>query len=271
MKTDDYVDVKVTEGKPVETEAKPKKAPAKKAVKEKKEEVKEESKTFQQKLFQLAEDVAELAGDFVKDGYNPSQSYEYVRAQQYKTIFRKALAKNRLRHKMDDVTIQINNLEKSDKMILTLYHAMLTIKDVDSDEQETYMLWSQGADNLDKGLSKAKTLMLKDFIKTNYLVSDAEDDPEADKGPKTTTKRKFTSPAEKKADVKKAVKDDNLANEEDTTRITEGIKKIREASGDAEYGEKTLTEVGKGITATRATVILTKLEMKAGEYDELEI
>ena len=271
MKTDDYVDVEVTEGEPVEMEAKPKKAPAKKAVKEKKEEVKEESKTFQQKLFQLAEDVAELAGDFVKDGYNPSQSYEYVRAQQYKTIFRKALAKNRLRHKMDDVTIQINNLEKSDKMILTLYHAMLTIKDVDSDEQETYMLWSQGADNLDKGLSKAKTLMLKDFIKTNYLVSDAEDDPEADKGTKATTKRKFVSPAERKADVEKAVKDTDVADKETVNRIEEGIKKIREASGDEGYGEKTLTEVTKGVTATRATVILTKLELKAGEYDGLEI
>jgi len=271
MKTDDYVDVDVIEDEPVEMEVKPKKTPAKKVVKEKKEEVKEEPKTFQHKLFQLAEDVAEMASQFVKDGYNPSQAYEYVRAQQYKTIFRKALAKNRLRHKMDDVTIQINNLEKSDKMILTLYHAMLTIKDVDSDEQETYMLWSQGADNLDKGLSKAKTLMLKDFIKTNYLVSDAEDDLEADKDPKATTKRKFTSPAEKKADVEKAVKDNNPASKEDVTRITEGIKKIREASGDEGYGEKTLTEVGKGITATRATVILTKLEMKAGEYNELEI
>lgn len=266
MKTDDYVDVEVIEDEPVEMEVKPKKAPAKKAVKEKKE-VKEESMTFQQKLFQLAEDVAELASDFVKDGYNPSQSYEYVRAQQYKTIFRKALAKNRLRHKMDDVTIQINNLEKSDKMILTLYHAMLTIKDVDSDEQETYMLWSQGADNLDKGLSKAKTLMLKDFIKTNYLVSDAEDDPEADKGPKATTKRKFVSPAEKKADVKKAVKDTGTADKETVGRIEAGIKKIREASGDEGYGEKTLNEVAKGVTATRATVILTKLELKAGEYN----
>jgi hypothetical protein len=264
VKTDDYVDV---EDEPVEMDVKPKKTPAEKAVKEKKEEVKEEIMTFQQKLFQLAEDVAQLASDFVMDGYNPSQSYEYVRAQQYKTIFRKSLSKNRLRHKIDDVTMQINNLEKSDKMVLTLYHAILTIKDVDSDEQETYMLWSQGADILDKGLSKAKTLMLKDFIKTNYLVSDAEDDPEYDKG----TKRKFVAPAEKKADVAKAVKDDNPASNEDTTRITEGIKKIREASGDAEYGEKTLTEVAKGVTATRATVILTKLEMKAGEYNELEI
>lgn len=240
--------------------------------KEKKVEKKVEKKptkktpTFNEKLFQLAEDVAEMASQFVKDGYNPSQSYEYVRAQQYKSIFRKALKKNRLRHKVDDAMAEASQVLRSDKMVLTSYHAVLTIIDVDSEDNEKYMLWSQGADNLDKGLSKAKTLALKDFIKVNYLVSDQEDDPEGDTGA-TTSVKKFTKPEEAKRTAEKIVKDEEKATEEQIERIKTGIANIRDYSGDASYGAKTLTEVKKGITSSRAEVILTKLEMKAGEYN----
>ena len=99
-----------------------------------------------------------MASSFIKDGYNDHQSYEYVKAQQYKAILRKSLAKNRLRYKLDDAVCQMNETLKSDKMVLTLYHGMLTIIDLDSDGRETYMVWSQGADNLDKGIIKSQDL-----------------------------------------------------------------------------------------------------------------
>ena len=46
---------------------------------------------------------------------------------------------------------------------------------------------------LDKGLSKAKTLAIKDFVKNEFLVSDGEDDPEADIGA-PVVKKTFTTP-----------------------------------------------------------------------------
>lgn len=43
----------------------------------------------------------------------------------------------------------------------------------------------------------------------------------------------------KKRRSAKAVKDDNPASKEDVTRITEGVKKIREASGHGEHMMRT--------------------------------
>ena len=97
----------------------------------------------------------------------PSQSYEYVRAAQYKTILRNAVAKNDLIMKIDDAVSQPSDVLKSDKMTLTQYHGILTIMDVDTDEKMTYMIWSQGADNLDKGLPR---LGHKGLRKANFLV-----------------------------------------------------------------------------------------------------
>ncbi len=258
---------------------------ATKKVEVKKEEIKEEVKQveeptvmemkaddtptpFMLKLYNLQNDVAELAGNFISDGYNDNQSYEYVKASQYKTIFRQALAKNRLFHKVDDIMVQTgtDNL-KSDKMALTQYHATLTIFDVDSAEKMTYMLWSQGADNLDKGLSKAKTMMLKDFVKSNYLISDKEDDPEA--GTNTTTTKpkktpKFTTPAMVQ-EAKKDVMSQKMATDQQKADIKLWIDGIREKSEDPTYGQKTLDTLDT-LTHTKAVVKLTTLEQRGNEY-----
>lgn len=256
----------VLEGPPAK-ETKSKKLPASK---EEKKEIKLPS--FQEKLFNLANDITELAGEFVRDGYNQAQDYEYVRAQQYKSVFRRALHKNRLRHRLDDVSCEIRDLEKSKSMVLTIYNGLLTLFDVDSNDKEVYTIYSQGADSLDKGLSKAKTLAIKDFIKANFLISDRDDDPDSNEGIREGgTTKKYVPPAELQKKREAAVTDTKSANQADIDRIKSGIQKIREVSGDATYGEKVLKELESGVTATRATVLLTKLELKAGEYDGLEI
>lgn len=233
-------------------------------------EVKKEEKTptFPEKMFSLGLDITELAGNFIQDGYNDNQSYEYVKASQYKTIFRQALVKNRLYHKIDDVMCQVNpDSLKSEKMVLTQYHATLTIKDVDGDGYETFMLWSQGADNLDKGLSKAKTLMIKDFIKSNFLVSDKEDDPEAtvSDSPVKKSKVKFTSPADVKQAKSDVISTKNLASDKQKADIKLWIEGIRDKADDKTYGQKTLDNL-ETLTASKAEVALVKLEMRGNEY-----
>lgn len=224
----------------------------------------EVSVTFQEKLFNLGEDVAKLASRFIKDGYNSGQNYEYVRAHQYKTIFQKALRMNRLRHKVDDVVSNVENVLNVKTMVLTQYHGILTIFDVDSDENEKYMLWSQGSDSLDKGLSKAKTLAIKDFLKLNYLIDDSSDDPEADVG---QPKKTFIPPAQTKEIAKEVVKEKVSASTDNIERAKKAILAIREASGEADYGEKILVELEKAdISETRVEVILTRLELRGDEY-----
>jgi len=224
--------------------------------------------SFREKLYNLQQDVAELASAFVSDGYNDNQQYEYVKASQYKNAFRQGLAKNRLFHKIDDVMCQTgtDNL-KSDKMALTQYHAKLTIMDVDSDREISYMLWSQGADNLDKGLSKAKTMMLKDFVKSNYLISDNDDDAEASapSPTKSKPKTKFVTPAGVKEAKKTVIANKEMATDEQKETIKKLIAGIREKSGKPNYGKSTLDALDT-LSFASAEVKLTTLEMRGNEY-----
>lgn len=276
MDEDDIVII--DEGEPVEMEVKKKtRKQTQKKEKEMGEAVKEEVKevvatptpaktpmSFEEKLFKLGQDIAEMSTKMEKDGYNSAQSYEYVKASQYKTMLRKALAMNRLRFIVNDMLSNVSDVLKGDKMVLTQYHAQLVIKDVDSDESESYLIWSQGADMLDKGLSKAKTLAIKDFVKNEFLVSDGEDDPEADIGA-PVVKKTFTTPTEKKDIATGILTKTSPISAEQKATITKMIGAIREKSGDDGYGEKTLAKLDT-MTATEATVALTKLELKGNEY-----
>ena len=276
MDKDDFVVIE--DDVPVEVEVK-KKTRKQTPKKEKemgdvvKEEVKDVTSTptpvktvmsFEEKLFKLGQDIAEMSTKMEKDGYNSAQSYEYVKAAQYKTMLRKALAMNRLRHIVNDMLSNVSDVLKGDKMVLTQYHAQLVIKDVDSDASESYLIWSQGADTLDKGLSKAKTLAIKDFVKNQFLVSDGEDDPEADVGT-PVVKKVFVSPTEKKDIVTGILAKTSAISAEQKATITKLIGAVREKSGEAGYGEKTLAKLDN-MTSTEATVALTKLELKGNEY-----
>ena len=117
---------------------------------------------------------------------------------------------------------------------------------------------------MDKGLSKAKTLAIKDFVKNQFLVSDGEDDPEADVGT-PVVKKVFVSPTEKKDIVTGILAKTSAISAEQKATITKLIGAVREKSGEAGYGEKTLAKLDN-MTSTEATVALTKLELKGNEY-----
>lgn len=238
------------------------------------EEKKSTTVAFKEKLFNLATDMQQLARGFVKDGYNQGQQYEYVRSSQYKDILQKALVKNRLLFKLDDLTSNVSSeAVKSDKMTLTSYYGVATISDLDSDEIVQYQIWSQGADTLDKGLSKAKTFAIKDFVKANFLIDDNQDDPEGDVEPvkdKKAPAKKYVSPEKKKEIQKEIMKeiaeDTEMADEKTVERIEKGILAIREASSSKTYGSKALKEIKEPITVARATVILSMLEVKGASF-----
>ena len=225
-----------------------------------------ETMSFKEKLFQLGLDITEGSKNFIKDGYNDSQSYEYVKASQYKTLFRDCIAKNRLLFKIDDAMAQIMpDALKSAKMVITQYNGTLTIEDVDSDAKKTYMLCGQGADNLDKGLSKAKTLVFKDFVKSNFGISDSEDDPEASVETTTVSKPKFVTPSDKKQAKKDVIAQSSMITDEQKAKIKDWIDKIRIKIEDSTFAQKTLNELDT-LTESKASVKLTQLELKGNEY-----
>ena len=224
--------------------------------------------TFKEKLYQLAIDMTNESKNFISDGYNDHQNYSYTSAMQYKTLLNTCLTKNRLLGKLDDLMSTIGSEFKSDKMTLILYQGVYTIDDVDSEGKKTYLVWSEGADNGDKGISKAKTLALKDMIKANFLISDKDDDIDTSTPApsKPSNKPKFVSPAKKIEIAHDVAKEVPEATDENKNEIKRRIEMIREAKKSPKYGQSTLDKLDT-LSNTEMVVKLTKLEMTGSEYD----
>lgn len=271
---------------PVKATRKPRKKAVEETAKEeivaetKEEEVVEKTyPSFKFKMFQLSMDIVEDAKKFIEDGYNSNQSYSYVKAQQYKTLLRNCLIKNRLMGKLDDAVADVLPVLKSDKMVLTSYYGTYTIMDVDSDEKQVYMLRGQGSDNMDKGLSKAKTLAIKDFVKANFGISDVEDDVEGDVAPVATSPdkavkkagKKFVTPAMVRQTADEVSKGSTTeASPSAVDKLKANIELIQSIEGSETYGQTTLDKLDE-LTDTKATVNMTKVRLKLAELGLEEV
>ena len=222
---------------------------------------------FKEKLFNLAIDMTEISNTCFKlDGFNDHQNYSYTSAMQYKTLFNQCLVKNRLLSKLDDLMCTIGDSFRSEKMTLILYQGILTIEDVDSDEKKTYLVWSEGADNGDKGISKAKTLALKDMIKANFLISDKDDDIDKPTYVGNSSKSKFVTSSQKVEITNGIVTNNPSITPENKELIIQRINALRKAKNDDTYGQATLDNLDT-MTNTDAIVKLTTLELRANEYN----
>jgi len=220
-------------------------------------------KSFAQKMFDLSVNISKEAMKFEIDGYNEHQNYQYVKASQYKSMFRKCLIMERLLFITNDLDVNLESI-KNDKMMLTSYKGKFIIKDVDSDAELEYFITGHGTDNMDKGLSKAKTLAIKDFIKLNFLVSDSEDDPEESE---KTENSKSTSKAPVSSYVKKNIVNNLMNNETvDADKKKELVDKILfiQSNGKPTFGAKTLESVDT-MSNTKIMVSIVKIDNKIDE------
>lgn len=228
---------------------------------------------FEMKLANFFYDISCEA--FPTDGYNSNQKYDYTKSATYKAVMRKYLHQYGFLFQMTDLSVQMESINKSDKMNLLTYIGQIKITDATTGENTVWTVMAQGSDMGDKGVSKAKTLAIKDWLKSNALVYDGQDEPESSDGvpsesegtPLNTTSVPVTSQSDKES-IKKGVVKDDVADDTTVNSVLTLIEKIREKSGDSNYGATTVEKFydasGKIIiTKSALTVIQAKLEMKA--------
>lgn len=228
---------------------------------------------FELKLANFFYDISCEA--FPTDGYNANQKYDYTKSATYKAVMREYLHRYGFLFQMTDLSAQMESINKSDKMNLVTYIGQIKITDAMTGENCVYTVMAQGSDMGDKGVSKAKTLAIKDWLKSNALVYDGQDEPESSDGEPSTDEAKplntssvpVTSASQKQA-IKKDVVKDEIADDIEVGSALNLIEKIREACGDSTYGAPTIEKFydAKGmpaITKSALAVVQAKLEMKA--------
>lgn len=228
---------------------------------------------FELKLANFFYDISCEA--FPTDGYNANQKYDYTKSATYKAVMREYLHRYGFLFQMTDLSVQMESINKSDKMNLVTYIGQIKITDAMTGENCVYTVMAQGSDMGDKGVSKAKTLAIKDWLKSNALVYDGQDEPESSDGEPSTDEAKplntssvpVTSASQKQA-IKKDVVKDEIADDIEVGNALNLIEKIREASGDSTYGASTIekfydAEGMPAITKSALAVVQAKLEMKA--------
>jgi len=152
-----------------------------------------------------------------------------------------------------------------------------TLTDITTGNTKEYYTISQGSDTIDKAVSGATTLAFRHWFMKNFSPKGAKDDentptdtPKSEE-PKTPT----YIPETKKEELKKEVvtqsqEQKEESDDEDLKEICENIMKVREITGDNEYGIKALAKIQQGnlsdvdIEKMRQKT-LAKLEEVSGE------
>lgn len=216
------------------------------------------------------------APKFVKDGYNAGQKYEYVKAHQYKTALRKGLLECGLGIKinlLDYSKVELSN--PSSTMTNICFRGQVVLVDIDTGEATAYNCLALGADSLDKQASKAETLLIKDFVKNNFLVDDNEDetDPEADIKPvQVVTKPSIPVTPEKREVIKEKVVEQATSPSnipESTINYAIGlVNKIREKSGNPNEASKLLATITEKDANGQYTIDSLDLKRKINILEE---
>lgn len=173
------------------------------------EETKELSETEKTVLFFKKKNLLRqklLAHKFVIDGYNSQQKYEYVKAEQYRNALSKYCLEVGLDYHISGVNCIFENMIKSEKMYLTTVIQDVHLIDIETGYEQTSRVFAHGSDNLDKGMYKADTMILKEYVRNEFGVIDKDEssDCEADINIKDE-KPKFVTPEKKEEMIKEIV------------------------------------------------------------------
>ena len=223
---------------------------------------------------------------WVADGYNSAQSYEYVKSHKYREMLGKACASVGLLFKPSITNRGFEKLEATKNMNLTTLFAVFSFIDPETGAHEDYPVMGDGSDNLDKGIYKAETMMIKYFVLNNFLLPQQQDemDPEDGADEKKVAKeenkpvkivteeaKKATPPAtpKQREEAKQEVVSDNNASVEYIRSMIAAINKIQKVQPG--YGQKTLDNLFKviegSITLSKKDAIakMVKIENKMDE------
>lgn len=245
----------------------------------------------QVQLYKKIQKVGEwlAAQSWIMDGYNSNQGYEYIKSHKYREMLGKACREVGLIFKVNIANRQFVKLEATKNMNLTTIYGSICFIDPESGAHEDYTVMADGSDNLDKGIFKAETMMLKYFVLNNFLLPQQQDemDPEDGTDEKkvakeeakvniTNDKPKPTPPAtkeERKEAVAEVVNNDAPTKEyvEEMIAMIDKIQATGTLSKGKPYGQATKEKLQKflkgeaELTKVNAVSMMTKIEEKADE------
>lgn len=239
---------------------------------------------------------------WVSDGYNSQQNYEYVKSNKYREMLGKACRQVGLLFKPTIANRTFQKLDATKNMNLTTIYGVVCFIDPETGAHEDYPTIADGSDNLDKGIYKAETMLIKNFVLNTFLLPQRQDeiDPEDGKDDKkVANEEKKAEQEKKKPDVikvtpepdKKApatpeqreeaaqeVVSDNLATNKYIETMIEAIEKIQAAGGTDKkgkpYGASTkvnLEKVLNGELQLTKTEAIAKMEKIEDKMDEMGI
>ena len=202
--------------------------------------------------------------------------YDYVKTNQYKDSFRKCCLQCGLAFKINIYEVEPFELVNKSSSTAMLVKGQIVLVDTETAEATAYQCVSVGADSLDKQVSKAETLMIKDFIKGNFLIgddTDDADDPEADVKAEPE-KPKFIKPEERK-EITKVVVEQVKEVAKEPTQLDKSYAYALKLLGKVRAKDDTFGVKALGVLQARAVKteeemrkIINRIEEKA---DELQI
>ena len=239
---------------------------------------------------------------WVSDGYNSQQNYEYVKSHKYREMLGKACRQVGLLFKPTIANRSFQKLDATKNMNLTTIYGVVCFIDPETGAHEDYPTIADGSDNLDKGIYKAETMLIKNFVLNTFLLPQQQDeiDPEDGKDDKkVANEEKKAEQEKKKTDVIKVtpepdknvpatpkqreeaaqeVVNDNMATNKYIETMIEAIEKIQSAGGTDKkgkpYGASTkvnLEKVLKGELQLTKTEAIAKMEKIEDKMDEMGI
>lgn len=232
--------------------------------KEYQEKEREERISFYKKKAAMRDIIAKW--QLPQDGYNTHQSYEYVKAFNYKTMLNEAARQVGM-----DVSVEITNVEqidiKNDKMHMIRVTGVVVLIDIETGYTASTVVFADGCDNLDKGIYKAYTMLIKAYVQLNFLRSDNENlDVEYEADTKSQTNKPATE------EQRSAAKDEvahKTASKKQLDDIVNYIVAIREKKSDYMSNDPLIEQINNGtLSTTDATKLLIELEETVGELNE---
>lgn len=140
------------------------------------------------------------------------------------------------------------------------------LTDIDTGISKEYFTIAQGSDNIDKSISGANTYAFRQWFSKNFSPKHMTDDDKLDDAPKSEEpKTPVYIPETKKEEIKKEVVQQvqtEESDDEDIKQIVNNIMKVRELSGDENYGAPILQMFTSGVEVDSATILEIDLKVK---------
>lgn len=141
-----------------------------------------------------------------------------------------------------------------------------TLTDIDTGVSKEYFTIAQGSDNIDKAISGANTLAFRQWFMKNFSPKDIGDEEVSEETMKSEEpKTPVYIPETKKEEIKKEVVQQvqvEKSDDEDIKEIVNNIMKVRELTGDNNYGDPILKLLTSGVDIPSADILEIDLKVK---------